>query len=51
MNQDSRSNQQKAPQCAAFVNAYREVFGDVKVMHVKEGEFELGDPEFEPGRK
>lgn len=43
MNQANRSNQDKAPICAAFVNAMREVFGEVKVLHVKEGDFELGE--------
>lgn len=39
------SNQAKAPQCAAFVEAMREVFGeDVKVLYVEENGFKLGEP-------
>ena len=38
-------NQAKAPICAAFVEEMREVFGDVKVLYVKEGDVELGTPE------
>ncbi len=37
------SNHEKAPECAAFVNALREVFGDVKVLYVKEGDLQLGE--------
>lgn len=45
MNKNSRSeNQEKAPVCAAFVREMREVFGEVKVLWVREGEFVLGDP-------
>lgn len=45
MSQDKRSNQAKAPQCAAFVEAMRKVFGadQVKVLYVREGEFQLGE--------
>lgn len=37
-------NQEKAPVCASFVEAMREAFGadQVKVLWVKEGEFEMG---------
>ena len=39
------SNWAKAPICAAFVKEMREVFGsDVKVLWVKEGELEIGEP-------
>lgn len=39
-----RSNQDRAPQCAAFVAAMREVFGEdqVKVLYVREGDVEMG---------
>lgn len=40
----SASNHSKAPVCAAFVKDMREVFGEVQVLYVKEGEFELGEP-------
>ena len=44
----SRSeNQAKAPICAAFVNEMREVFGEVKVLWVREGEFALGEKDDE----
>jgi hypothetical protein len=43
MNQRKTSdNHAKAPICAAFVKEMREVFGDVRVLYVREGEFELG---------
>lgn len=39
------ANHEKAPICAAFVKLMREVFGDdVKVLWVKEGDFEMGEP-------
>jgi hypothetical protein len=38
------SNHAKAPVCAEFVEQMREVFGEVKVLYVKEGNFELGVP-------
>lgn len=44
MSQAKRSNQAKAPICAAWVEQMREVFGEVKVLYVKEGEFRLGEP-------
>lgn len=37
------SNHAKAPKCAAFVAKMRECFGEVKVLHVKEGGFEIGE--------
>lgn len=42
MNQAKRSNQEQAPICAAFVEEFRKVFGEVKVLHVQEGSFEIG---------
>ena len=40
------SNWAKAPLCAEFVKMMREVFGDdVKVLYVKEGSLELGEPD------
>jgi hypothetical protein len=36
-------NQAKAPLCAAFVEGMREVFGEVTVLYVKEGDFELSE--------
>jgi hypothetical protein len=41
-----RSNQERAPQCAAFVEALRTAFGadQVKVLYVREGEVEMGKP-------
>ena len=43
-------NQKKAPVCAAFVEAMREAFGadQVKVIYVKEGDFEIGAKTNEP---
>jgi hypothetical protein len=38
-----RENQARAPQCAAFVEAMREAFGEVIVLYVKEGDFELSE--------
>lgn len=42
---DKRSNHEKAPICAAFVKEMREAFGadQVKVLWVKEGDFEMGE--------
>lgn len=37
------ANQAKAPQSAKFVNAMREVFQELKVERVREGEIALGD--------
>lgn len=37
------SNQAKAPICAAFVEEMRRVFGEVTVLYVKEGDFEMGE--------
>lgn len=39
------SNQAKAPQCAAFVEAMREAFGadQVTVLYVEENDFKLGE--------
>lgn len=34
-----------APQSAAFVNAMREVFGEVRVLYVKENDVLLGEPQ------
>lgn len=39
------SNHAKAPKCAAFVKNMREVFGDVEVLWVSEGEVVLSEPE------
>ena len=36
-------NHEQAPLCAAFVKGMREVFGEVTVLYVKEGEVELGE--------
>jgi hypothetical protein len=44
MSKNKSSNRAKAPQCAAFVDAMREAFGDVKVLYVNEGNFTLGEP-------
>jgi hypothetical protein len=38
------SNQDRAPICAAFVEAMREVFGEVKVLYVQENGLNLGEP-------
>jgi hypothetical protein len=42
-----QSNHAKAPICAKFVKEMRRVFGEdqVTVLYVKEGNFELGEPE------
>jgi hypothetical protein len=37
-------NHARAPICAAWVKEMREVFGEVKVLYVKEGDFEMGEP-------
>jgi hypothetical protein len=37
-----QTNQQRAPISAAFVEEMRRVFGEVKVLYVKEGNFEIG---------
>lgn len=37
-----RMNHEKAPICAAFVKMMREVFGDVKVLYVRESDLTLG---------
>lgn len=39
----SQANHSKAPICAAFVQNMRELFGEVKVLHVNEGEVRLGE--------
>jgi hypothetical protein len=38
------ANHALAPICAAWVKEMREVFGEVKVLYVKEGDFEIGEP-------
>jgi hypothetical protein len=43
MSQSTSENQAKAPLCAAFVQAMREVFGDVKVLYVEENDVRLGE--------
>ena len=43
-----KDNHAKAPQSAAFVEAMRKVFGDVKVLYVEEGEVKLGESEWKP---
>jgi hypothetical protein len=43
-------NHKLAPICAAWVKEMREVFGDVKVLYVKEGGFEMGEPVLDNGR-
>jgi hypothetical protein len=44
-------NHKLAPICAAWVKEMREVFGeDVKVLYVKEGDFEMGEPVLDNGR-
>lgn len=44
MSQVKTSNHLKAPVSAGFVGHMRQVFGpDVKVLYVKEGDFELGE--------
>jgi hypothetical protein len=45
MSKAKSSNHAKAPQCAAFVAAIREVFGEVKVLYVEENGFKLGEPD------
>jgi len=37
-----RENHQDAPECAAFVESMRAAFGEVRVLHVREREFLLG---------
>lgn len=44
MSAGKTSNHLKAPNAAGFVGHMRQVFGgDVKVLYVKEGSFELGE--------
>lgn len=43
MSQVNRSNHDRAPVSAAFVKAMREVFGEVKVIYVKENGLILGE--------
>jgi hypothetical protein len=38
------ANHKLAPICAAWVKEMREVFGEVKVLYVKEGDLEIGEP-------
>lgn len=35
-------NHKRAPVCAEFVEKMREQFGEVRVIHVNEGDFRLG---------
>lgn len=35
----------KAPICTAFASQMREVFGEVKLQRLKEGDFEMGKPD------
>lgn len=42
METSKADNHAKAPIAAAFVEAMRAEFGDVKVLYVKEGDFEAG---------
>jgi hypothetical protein len=37
-------NHDQAPVSAEFVRQMREVFGDVKVLYVKENNLEMGEP-------
>jgi hypothetical protein len=37
------TNHEKAPKCAEFVRAMREVFGQITVLYVREGEVKLGE--------
>jgi ABC-type phosphate transport system substrate-binding protein len=39
----SRANHKLAPICAAWVKEMRELFGEVKVLYVKEGSVEIGE--------
>lgn len=41
--QSTSSNHEKAPLCAEFVKQFREVFGEVKVLYVEEGDVKLGE--------
>ena len=38
------ANHAKAPEMAKFVSAMREVFGEVKVLYIKENEVLYGNP-------
>lgn len=35
----------KAPEATAWADGMREIFGDVKLLRVKEGEVDLGKPD------
>jgi hypothetical protein len=39
---NTKANHERSPQAAAFVLEMRRVFGEVKVIYVKEGNFEIG---------
>jgi hypothetical protein len=39
----AKSNHARAPICAAWVKEMRELFGEVKVLYVKEGSVEIGE--------
>lgn len=43
MKQATAANHERAPLCAAFVEAMREAFGDVMVLNVRERDVKLGD--------
>lgn len=43
MSTSKEENQTKAPLCAAFVRQMREVFGEIIVLSVSEGDVKLGE--------
>jgi hypothetical protein len=43
MNVQKHANHALAPICAAWVKEMRELFGEVKVLYVKEGDLEIGE--------
>lgn len=42
---DRTRNHMKAPRSASFVASLRQVFGEVKVLYVKENDVEIGEPQ------
>lgn len=44
MSTSKLANHMAAPHAAGIVGDFRQAFGDVKVVHIKEGDLELGRP-------
>jgi hypothetical protein len=48
LEEQRRKNRERFPQMSKWIDEMRAVFGDVKVMWVKEGDQEAGSPSKEP---